>query len=132
MLSYLVVLGVFLDKILEDVVKDVPAHITLSKVIIYYFLFSFVFRFFMQNLPTMEIVPYLHLRIKRKTLAWYMVFKSLFSFFNFMPFFLFLPFAIKYMKLNRVALPHLFGLPPFYFLSLPFILNSFILNASLH
>lgn len=97
MLLYIVLLGIFLDRLLEDVVKDANADVTLSKILIYYFLFSFVMRFFMQSLPAMEIVPYLHLRVKRSTISWFMLFKSLTSFFNFIPFLLFLPFALGYM-----------------------------------
>ena len=97
MLMYILILGVFLDRILEDVVKGVNADITLSKIIIYYFILSFMMRFFLQSLPAMEIIPYLHLRIKRSTIGWFMIFKSLTSFFNFIPFLLFLPFALGYM-----------------------------------
>ncbi|MBN1650891.1 MAG: hypothetical protein JW857_06160 [Bacteroidales bacterium] len=97
MLLYLLLLGVMLDKLLEDVVKDANADITLSKILIYYFIFTFLMRFFLQSLPAMEIVPYLHLRIKRSTIGWFMLFKSLTSFFNFIPFLLFLPFALGYM-----------------------------------
>jgi len=97
MLSYVLMLGLFLDKILEEVVKNANADVTLSKIIIYYFIVSFMMRFFLQNLPAMELIPYLHLRIKRSTIGWFMVFKSLTSFFNFIPFLLFLPFALGYM-----------------------------------
>ena len=97
MLLYLLMLGLFLDRVLEEVVKDVNADITLSKMIIYYFILMFVMRFFLQSLPAMEIIPYLHLRIKRSTIGWFMLFKSLTSFFNFVPILLFLPFALGYM-----------------------------------
>ncbi|MBN1650402.1 MAG: hypothetical protein JW857_03685 [Bacteroidales bacterium] len=97
MLLYVLMLGLFLDKVLEEVVKNVNADITLSKIIIYYFIIGFMMRFFLQSLPAMEIIPYLHLRIKRRTIGWFMIFKSLTSFFNFVPFLLFLPFALGYM-----------------------------------
>ncbi|HAG16113.1 MAG TPA: hypothetical protein DCG69_06245, partial [Bacteroidales bacterium] len=97
MLMYLITLGVFLEKILESVAKNVPAEISIAKIFIYYALFSFIARFLLQSLPAMEIVPYLHLRIKRSAIGWFMLFKSLTSFFNFMPIFLFLPFALGYM-----------------------------------
>ncbi len=97
MLSYVLMLGLFLDKILEEVVKNANADVTLSKIIIYYFIVTFMMRFFLQSLPAMELIPYLHLRIKRSTIGWFMVFKSLTSFFNFIPFLLFLPFALGYM-----------------------------------
>lgn len=97
MLLYLLALGLLLDRVLEDVVKDANADVTLSKILIYYFILTFMMRFFLQSLPAMEIIPYLHLRIKRSTIAWFMQFKSLTSFFNFIPFLLFLPFALGYM-----------------------------------
>lgn len=97
MLLYMLALGFLLDRVLENIVKDANADITLSKIIIYYFILTFMMRFFLQSLPAMEIIPYLHLRIKRSTIAWFMQFKSLTSFFNFIPFLLFLPFALGYM-----------------------------------
>lgn len=97
MLLYLLMLGLFLDRVLEEVVKDANADVTLSKIIIYYYILMFVMRFFLQSLPAMEIIPYLHLRIKRSTIGWFMLFKSLTSFFNFIPILLFLPFALGYM-----------------------------------
>jgi hypothetical protein len=97
MLLYLLLLGIMLDRVLEDIVKDANADVTLSKILIYYFILTFIMRFFLQSLPAMEIIPYLHLRIKRSSIAWFMLFKSLTSFFNFIPFLLFLPFALGYM-----------------------------------
>jgi len=97
MLLYILALGVLLDRLLEDIVKEANADITLSKILIYYFILTFLMRFFLQSLPAMEIIPYLHLRIKRSTIGWFMLFKSLTSFFNFIPFLLFLPFALGYM-----------------------------------
>lgn len=118
MLLYLLILGVLLDRVLEDVVKGVTAEITLYKILIYYFIFSFLLRFFLQSLPAMEVVPYLHLRIKRKTLGWFMLFKSLTSFFNFIPFLLFLPFAIGYMSEELSAAQAIIWFTSVFFLEL--------------
>ncbi len=62
--------------------------------ILYYFLFDLAIRTQMQELPTLSIVPYLHLNISRKTIVNFLNVKSLFSFFNFLPLFIFLPFSI--------------------------------------
>ncbi|MBC7614804.1 MAG: hypothetical protein H7202_01935 [Pedobacter sp.] len=61
--------------------------------ILYYFLFDLAIRTQMQELPTLSIVPYLHLNIKRKTIINFLNTKSISSIFNFLPFFVFFPFC---------------------------------------
>lgn len=97
LLLYVVLLGVMLDKILLEVVSDKDPENVLSGVFIYYFLISFVLRFFLQSLPTIQAVPYLHLPIKRNVIGHFLIMKSFGSFFNYLPIFVFLPFAIKWM-----------------------------------
>jgi hypothetical protein len=62
--------------------------------ILYYFLFDLAVRTQMQDLPTLSIVPYLHLKIKKNTIVNFLNIKSLFTFFNFLPLFIFVPFSI--------------------------------------
>lgn len=62
--------------------------------ILYYFLFDLAIRTQMQELPTLSIVPYLHLKINKKTIVNFLNIKSLFSFFNFLPLFIFIPFCL--------------------------------------
>src|SRR5690606_4786878 len=59
---------------------------------LYYFLLDLALRIQMQELPTLSVVPYLHLNISRKTIVNFLNLKSLFSFFNILPFFIFFPF----------------------------------------
>lgn len=97
MLSYLVLLGFVLDKMLLEIVKDKDPENVLSGILIFYFLVNFTLRFFLQSIPAMQAIPYLHLPVKRNTLARFLTLKSLTSFFNYLPFLLFLPFTIKWM-----------------------------------
>lgn len=97
LLSYLVLLGALLDKILLEVVRDRDPENVLSGTLIYYFLLTFMMRFFLQSIPAIQAVPYLHLPVKRNTLARFLTLKSITSFFNWMPFLLFLPFTLKWM-----------------------------------
>ncbi|MFC4143895.1 DUF5687 family protein [Pedobacter mendelii] len=60
--------------------------------ILYYFALDFIMRLQLQELPTLSIIPYLHLKIKRSQIISFLNVKSLFSAFNLWPFFLFLPF----------------------------------------
>ena len=84
--------GFSLDKILSEVSpgKDV-IHMFLG-FILYYYAFDIIIRYLMQDLPTLAVQPYLTLNIKRNKLVQFLNIRSLFSIFNFLPLFLFLPF----------------------------------------
>ena len=62
--------------------------------ILYYFLFDLAIRTQAQELPTLSIVPYLHLNISKKTIVNFLNIKSLFTVFNFLPLFVFIPFSV--------------------------------------
>ena len=66
-------------------------------IILYYFAFDFIMRVQFQDLPTLSIIPYLHLRIKKSKIIGFLNIKALFSAFNLWPFFIFLPFC--FMKI---------------------------------
>lgn len=91
-------LGIFLDNILLEIDPDGAPEILVEQGLIYYFLVFFFLRFYMQTLPTFDIGQFLHLPVKRSKIAIFMQFRSLTSFFNFIPLIILLPFAIKYMS----------------------------------
>jgi hypothetical protein len=62
--------------------------------ILYYFLFDLAMRTQLQELPTLSIVPYLHLNIQKKAIVNFLNIKSLFTFFNILPLFIFIPFSL--------------------------------------
>ncbi len=99
----LLAVGFFLEKILTGAGKGVPPEQLLDKVLIYYFLITFMLRFFIQELPTMEISPLLHLPVRKNRISLFLNYRSLLSFFNFLPFFLFLPFTIHYLPAHYPA-----------------------------
>ena len=72
--------------------------------ILYYFLFDLGARTQMQELPTLSIIPYLHLNIEKKKIVNFLNIKSLFSFFNLLPLFIFLPFSLIKIGPNLGAL----------------------------
>lgn len=90
-------IGIFLPSLLEKSGKGIAPEVLLNRVLIYYFLITFMLRFFIQELPTMEITPLLHLPVKKRSINTYLSLRTLLSFFNFLTLFLFLPFAILYM-----------------------------------
>jgi hypothetical protein len=62
-------------------------------VILYYFAVDFLMRMQLQELPTLSVVPYLHLKIPKKKIVNFLNTRALFSAFNVLPLFLFLPFC---------------------------------------
>jgi hypothetical protein len=63
-------------------------------VLVWYFIGLFVFRFFIQKLPSVEIRPYQHLPIQKKTLINYLLFRGSISLFNLLTLVFLLPFAL--------------------------------------
>ncbi len=88
-------LAFFMDKILEAAFPNEDLIDAFCKIILYYFLVDLLWRFQLQELPTLQVQPYLHLRIKKNTIVRYLSFASLLSFFNLWPVLLFLPFIFK-------------------------------------
>jgi hypothetical protein len=68
--------------------------------IIWYLLGDYLIRCILQPFPSLEIIPYLRFRIRRKKLANSVIARTLFNLFNILPLFIILPFAA------RVTLPH--------------------------
>ncbi|NOX46384.1 MAG: hypothetical protein GXO89_05335 [Chlorobi bacterium] len=95
MLLYLLVLGLFIDKILMELFPDKDPIMVFNGIIIYYFAFEFFIRFFMQSLPTLNIETYLHLPIKKSAIVHYVSSKSIFAIGNYLSWLVFFPFAFK-------------------------------------
>lgn len=60
--------------------------------LIYYFPIDILTRYFMQKFPTMSIKPYLLLPVSKGSMIHYLLRRSLFSFYSFLPLFLTVPF----------------------------------------
>jgi hypothetical protein len=95
MLAYVALIGVFLYFVLGKSFPKENLITAFSGILFYYFLIDLLLRFQLQELPTLKVQPYLHLRINKNTVIRYLSFASLLSFFNLWPFLLFLPFIIK-------------------------------------
>lgn len=89
-----VIMGASLFFILKKAVPEVDPITTLNKFIIYWFLFEMVIRYFMQQLPVMNVKPLMVIPIKKNTVIHFLLGKTAFSFFNFLALLLFLPFSI--------------------------------------
>jgi len=95
MFLYVLVLGIFLDKILGKVFPGESIVAAFCGILLIYFLFDLLMRMQLQELPTLKVQPYLHLPVKRNTVVGYLVLSALMSFFNLWPVVIFGPFIIK-------------------------------------
>lgn len=101
-------LGIGLYFILKEVLPALDPIVLVNNFLIYWLLFDLLIRFFMQQLPVMNIKPLMAIPVKRNTVIHYLLGKTVISFFNFMPIFIFLPFSIVllyegYLVLNVVC-----------------------------
>lgn len=88
------ILGIALYPILKENFPEKNPLAIVNSVLLFWFLFDLIFRYFMQKLPMMNIKPLLSLSIKKNSLTHYLLGKSTFSFFNFLPMFAVIPFGI--------------------------------------
>jgi uncharacterized membrane protein (DUF485 family) len=85
--------GFGMAHLLSKVFPDQDIIKSFNGIILYYFAFDFVMRLQLQELPTLSIVPYLHLKIPKRKIISFLNIRALFSAFNLWPFLLFLPFC---------------------------------------
>jgi len=90
---YVLTLGFFLDKILEQALPKTDLVVSFCGIILIYYLFDLLMRLQLQELPTLRVQPYLQLPVKRNALVRYLAFTALLSVFNLWPFVLFVPFV---------------------------------------
>ncbi|MBK0380328.1 DUF5687 family protein [Mucilaginibacter segetis] len=93
--SYVLIFGLFLDKILGKVLPDSDLTVTFCGIILIYFLIDLLLRLQLQELPTLKVQPYLHLPVRRNSIVGYLALTALLSFFNLWPIVLFTPFILK-------------------------------------
>ncbi|MDP3313187.1 DUF5687 family protein [Lutibacter sp.] len=87
-------LGIALYFILKESLPTQDPIVLVNNFLIYWLLFDLAIRFFMQQLPVMNVKPLMIIPVKRNTVINYLLGKTAISFFNFIPIFIFLPFSI--------------------------------------
>lgn len=92
LLASAIIVGLYLDEIIQEVYPGMNSVYYFNGLIIYYFMLDFLLRLQFQELPTISIQPYLHLNIKRKKIVKFLNIKGILSAFNILPFVVFLPF----------------------------------------
>lgn len=94
---YFLFFTIFLNQHIEIILKEIgdnPFN-TFNSIIILYFSVDLFLRCFLQPLPSIQIIPYLRLKIKRSIIINYLIYRSLWNIFNLVPIFMVIPFIIK-------------------------------------
>lgn len=93
-------LGIMLPKILGEKFPNANPVSMFNSYLLVYFGFDLLIRQFLQNLPTISFKPFIILNVKRSRIARYLLFRSVFHFFNFLPYFLLIPVAFSLVGAN--------------------------------
>ena len=89
------ILGFVLDETLLKSFPDSDPVEIFNSVLLYYFAFELLLRFFMQSTPAMSIIPFLHLPVRRSFLMHFLLARSVIGPLNYISFLIYIPFAIK-------------------------------------
>ena len=122
---YLLMIGLFLDKILLEVGQYERAIDTFNSVILFVFVVDFVIKFFFKSNQSMQIAPYLSLPVQRNKLFNFLLQKEFTSFWNLYFLFLIVPFALKSITPFFGFIPAVLYILFFYLLC---VLNSLIVS----
>ena len=94
-LLYMVGLGFIVDLLIIDQYPGQDVISVFNGFILFYLLGDLLMRFYLQDVPALEVQPYLHLPIKRSSIVHFVLRKSIFTLFNLLPLFLIIPFLFK-------------------------------------
>ena len=86
-------IGVAMDVFIPQFLPNKDVLMVFNGFILYYFVVDFLVRLQLQELPTLAVVPYLHLNIRKNKLVSFLNMQALFSPFNLIPIFIFFPFC---------------------------------------
>lgn len=94
LLGYVLGAGLFLKMIIGELAKGQDPLVVLNSYLIYYFLFEFMYRYFIQKLPVVELESLLHLPIGKARIMHILLLRSFISPLSIISLLLFLPFSI--------------------------------------
>jgi hypothetical protein len=87
-------LGIGLYPLLQKSFPDQDPLQLVNRFVLLWLVFELGYRFMLQTLPVLDIKPLLNLPIARRKAVNFVLIKSIYSFFNFLPLFIIIPFGI--------------------------------------
>jgi hypothetical protein len=121
--GYLLMLGLLINQIMNELLPHQDHFRLFNGILIYYFLGDLLIRFLIQSLPVLTIESFLHLPIRKGTIIRYMIGRTLFDIFNFLPLFILVPVTFT------IVIPHEGGIRASMWISILIILilsNNFL------
>ena len=104
---YLLMLGLLIEKILNELLPGRNHFDFFNGLLLYYFLGDLFVRFMMQSLPKLTIESFCHLPIKKNSVIHFMVSRTVFDILNIIPLFIFIPvtftIAVPYVGNHHAA-----------------------------
>lgn len=116
--------------ILKKTFPDIDPIIMVNNYLIFWILFELMIRYFMQQLPVMNIKPLMTVPIKRNTIIHYLLAKTTISFFNFISLFIFLPFSVVLLIKGEAVANVLFWFFALMCLTMSINFLNFLINKS--
>lgn len=95
LLSYLLLAGLFMGRILGEMSEGQNSFQVLNAGLLFFFLAEFMYRYFMQQLPVIELESLLHLPIGKKKIINMLLIRSFISPLSVIALLLFTPFAVQ-------------------------------------
>jgi len=95
LLGYLLIAGLFLTRIIEQLAEGQDPIQVLNSGLIFFFLVEFMYRYFLQKLPVIELESLLHLPISKRKIMHMLLGRSFFSPLSIIALILFTPFAFS-------------------------------------
>jgi hypothetical protein len=89
-----ILVGYSMEGLIEKFLPGKDVILVFNGMILYYFAIDFLARLQLQELPTLSVVPYLHLNIPKRKLVSFLNVRAAFTAFNIIPLFIFFPFCI--------------------------------------
>ncbi len=100
LLAYVFLLGFVLKEIIIKILEVVDAIDFVNSNLIYFFLFEFMYRYFIQKLPVIELEKFLHLPISKSKIIHFLLIRSFVSPLTLISLLLFAPFAFQEVALK--------------------------------
>lgn len=97
LLALALVIGFTIEHWIGEFFPKEDAFAVFNGFILYYFALDFLMRLQLQDLPTLSIVPYLHLNIPKSKIVNFLNVRAIFNAFNVFPLFIFIPFSTTFI-----------------------------------
>lgn len=86
--------GIGLYPLIQKYMPGQDPLLVVNRYVLLWLLAELALRFFLQTLPVLDIKPLLNLPVKKRKVVNFVLLKSIFSFFNFLPLLIIIPFGI--------------------------------------